>query len=236
VVAHAVLSTPDDGCKEHPKHVERSCSEIKYRLLTAASRWKLIYIRLVMQGTKNMQLIEYSASCRSQESVINWTGYEVHSQGTVGWFVQWKWDLSHSRSMQISSGAHPASWGSFLGGKVTSTWWPHTHLGNKVTNGCSCTSNPTYIFMTYTWDDLTFIHHMNTLSFIISRSVKCTGKWPPMPYAGLCVSTWKRFKYTYYTRKSRVSKRYKWCFKPSATRLLEVCQPNLKLPSTVKKH
>jgi hypothetical protein len=28
VVAYAVLSTPDDGCKEHPKHVERSCSAI----------------------------------------------------------------------------------------------------------------------------------------------------------------------------------------------------------------
>jgi hypothetical protein len=39
-----LASTPDDGCKEHPKHVERSYSEIKYSLLTAASRWKLIYI------------------------------------------------------------------------------------------------------------------------------------------------------------------------------------------------
>jgi hypothetical protein len=55
VVAHAVLSTPDDGCKEHPKDVERSCSEIKYRLLSAASRWKLIYIRLVMHGTMNVK-------------------------------------------------------------------------------------------------------------------------------------------------------------------------------------
>jgi hypothetical protein len=55
VVAHAVLSTPDDGCKEHPKHVERSCSEIKYRLLTAASRWKLICTRLVMHGTMNVK-------------------------------------------------------------------------------------------------------------------------------------------------------------------------------------
>jgi hypothetical protein len=45
VVAHAVLSTPDDGRKEHPKHIERSCSEIKYRLLTAASCWKLKNIR-----------------------------------------------------------------------------------------------------------------------------------------------------------------------------------------------
>jgi hypothetical protein len=51
VVAHTVLRTPDDGRKEHPKHVEKSCSEIKYRLVSAASRWKLIYIRLVMQGT-----------------------------------------------------------------------------------------------------------------------------------------------------------------------------------------
>jgi hypothetical protein len=48
VVAHAVLSTPDDGCKEHPKHVERFCSEIKYRLLTAATRWKLTNIRFVI--------------------------------------------------------------------------------------------------------------------------------------------------------------------------------------------
>jgi hypothetical protein len=57
VFAYAVLSTPDDGCKEHPKHVERSCSEIKYRLPTAASRWKLIYIRLVMHGTMNVKKV-----------------------------------------------------------------------------------------------------------------------------------------------------------------------------------
>jgi hypothetical protein len=55
VAAHAVLSTPDDGCKEHLKRVERSCSDIKYRLLTAASCWKLIYIRLVMHGTMNVK-------------------------------------------------------------------------------------------------------------------------------------------------------------------------------------
>jgi hypothetical protein len=36
VVAHAVFRTPDDGRKEHPKHVEESCSEIKYILLSAA--------------------------------------------------------------------------------------------------------------------------------------------------------------------------------------------------------
>jgi hypothetical protein len=54
-VAHAVLRTPDDGCKEHPKHVQKTCSEIKYRLLTAASRWKLIYIRLAMHGTMNVE-------------------------------------------------------------------------------------------------------------------------------------------------------------------------------------
>jgi hypothetical protein len=35
-------------------------------------------------------------------------------------------------------------------------------------------------------------------------------------------------------KKSHVSKRYKWHFKASTTRLLEVCQPNLKLPSTAK--
>jgi hypothetical protein len=45
VVAHAVFRTPDDGCKEHPKHVEKSYSEIKYRLLGVASVWKLIYIK-----------------------------------------------------------------------------------------------------------------------------------------------------------------------------------------------
>jgi hypothetical protein len=28
-LAYAVLSPPDDGCKEHPKYVERFCSEIK---------------------------------------------------------------------------------------------------------------------------------------------------------------------------------------------------------------
>jgi hypothetical protein len=55
VVARTVLRTPDDGRKEHPKHVEKSCSEIKYTLLNAASRWKLIYIRLVMHGTMNVK-------------------------------------------------------------------------------------------------------------------------------------------------------------------------------------
>jgi hypothetical protein len=72
VVAHAVLSTPDDGCKENPKHVERYCSEIKYRLLTAASRWKLIYIiqicicflmvlsyALKLQQMKTMNLLHF---------------------------------------------------------------------------------------------------------------------------------------------------------------------------------
>jgi hypothetical protein len=67
VVAHAVLSTPDDGCKEHPKHVERSCSEIKYRLQTAPSRWKLIYIRLVMHGTMNVNLHCNLSSHREHE-------------------------------------------------------------------------------------------------------------------------------------------------------------------------
>jgi hypothetical protein len=60
VVAHAVLSTPDDGCKEHPKHVERSCSEIKYRLLTAASLWKLTNIRFVMHGTMNGKIVFFT--------------------------------------------------------------------------------------------------------------------------------------------------------------------------------
>jgi hypothetical protein len=50
---HKFMYPPDDGCKEHPKHVEKSCSEIKYRLLTAASHLKLIYIRLVMHRTMN---------------------------------------------------------------------------------------------------------------------------------------------------------------------------------------
>jgi hypothetical protein len=44
VVGYAVLNNPDDGCKEHPKHVERFCSEIKSKLLTAASLWKLTNI------------------------------------------------------------------------------------------------------------------------------------------------------------------------------------------------
>jgi hypothetical protein len=56
VVAHAVLSIPEDGCKEHPKYLEKSCSEIKYRLQTAASRWKPIYIRLARHGTMNVKL------------------------------------------------------------------------------------------------------------------------------------------------------------------------------------
>jgi hypothetical protein len=111
----------------------------------------------------------------------------------------------------------------------------HIHLGNEVKNGCRCTSSPTYIFRTYTWDDLIFTHHMNTLSFIIlCWSVKRTGEWPPTPYAGLCVFTLKRLKYPHYARKSYVSKIYKWHFKPSTTRLLEVCQLNLKWPYTVK--
>jgi hypothetical protein len=46
VVAHAVFRTPEDGCKEHPKQVEKSCSEIKYRPLSVAFCWKLIYISI----------------------------------------------------------------------------------------------------------------------------------------------------------------------------------------------
>jgi hypothetical protein len=61
VIAHAVFRTPDDGCKEHPKHVEKSCSGIKYRLLSVASRWKLMYIRLVMRGTMNVKNIYWYA-------------------------------------------------------------------------------------------------------------------------------------------------------------------------------
>jgi hypothetical protein len=48
VVAHAVFRTLDDESKEHPKHVEESCNEIKCTLLTAASCWKLIYIKLMV--------------------------------------------------------------------------------------------------------------------------------------------------------------------------------------------
>jgi hypothetical protein len=71
VVAHAVLSTPDDGCKEHPKHVERSCSEIKYILLTATSCLKLIYIRLVMHGTMN---VKFTVGLTEMDYAdVNWT-------------------------------------------------------------------------------------------------------------------------------------------------------------------
>jgi hypothetical protein len=49
------------------------------------------------------------------------------------------------------------------GMRVTS----HIHLRNEVKNQCSCTSGPTYIFMIHTWDDFTFTHHVNTLTFII---------------------------------------------------------------------
>jgi len=66
-------------------------------------------------------IMEYSVLCGSQESVINCTGYEVDSQGTVGWYVPGKRDLLHPQSMQIGSGAHPASWALFLEVK-----WP-TH-------------------------------------------------------------------------------------------------------------
>jgi hypothetical protein len=38
-----VSCTPDDGRKGQPKHVEWYCSQIKYRLLTVASRWTLQY-------------------------------------------------------------------------------------------------------------------------------------------------------------------------------------------------
>jgi hypothetical protein len=62
VVAHAVLSTPDDGCKELSKHVERSCSEIKYRLLTAASRWKLTYIKLFTPSFRGSVWMSYFIS------------------------------------------------------------------------------------------------------------------------------------------------------------------------------
>jgi hypothetical protein len=65
LLAHAVFRTPDVGRKEHPKHVEEICSEIKYRLLSAASCWKLIYIRLVMHGTMN---VKFAKRCNGKIS------------------------------------------------------------------------------------------------------------------------------------------------------------------------
>ena len=46
VAVTTVLCTPDDGCGRHPKHVEWSCSKIKYRLRIVASRWTFINIDL----------------------------------------------------------------------------------------------------------------------------------------------------------------------------------------------
>jgi len=37
-----LLCTLDDGCERHPKHVEWSCSKIKYKLHIVAARWTLI--------------------------------------------------------------------------------------------------------------------------------------------------------------------------------------------------
>ena len=45
VAVTTVLSTPDDGCERHPKHVEWSCSKIKYWLLIVASCWTFIIYR-----------------------------------------------------------------------------------------------------------------------------------------------------------------------------------------------
>ena len=42
VTVTTVLCTPDDGCERHPKHVEWSCSKIKYRLHIVASHWTFI--------------------------------------------------------------------------------------------------------------------------------------------------------------------------------------------------
>jgi hypothetical protein len=67
MVEHTVFRTPDDGRKEHPKHVEESCIELKYRVLSVASRGKMIYIRLVTHGTVNVEFIS-----RLEESYRMW--------------------------------------------------------------------------------------------------------------------------------------------------------------------
>jgi hypothetical protein len=78
VVAHTVLRTPDEGHKEHPKHVEESCSEIKYRLLSAASLWKLIYIRLVMHGTMKVKFKLPNNSLNNNWHIF-WQGNQTYS-------------------------------------------------------------------------------------------------------------------------------------------------------------
>jgi hypothetical protein len=92
VVAHTVLRTPDDGCKEHPKRVEKSCSEIKYRLLAAASRWKLIYIRLVMHGTMNVKSEIFWYFMQRKMVVRHWrfgTTHRYHLQGSMKMGPYW---------------------------------------------------------------------------------------------------------------------------------------------------
>jgi hypothetical protein len=60
--------TPDDGCKEHPKHVQKSGSEIKYRLINAASRWKLIYIIFLSGLLQASKYVKCFNSCYSSQS------------------------------------------------------------------------------------------------------------------------------------------------------------------------
>jgi ABC-type glucose/galactose transport system permease subunit len=67
VVTHTVFRTPDDGCKEHPKHVEKSWSEIKYKLLMVHLVGNsFILIRLVMHGTMNVKSFATSRTTRQR--------------------------------------------------------------------------------------------------------------------------------------------------------------------------
>ena len=61
VFGTTVLCTPDDGCERHPKHVEWSCSKIKYSLHIVASRWtfsNICQIRVRLVVTRNSHVTE----------------------------------------------------------------------------------------------------------------------------------------------------------------------------------
>ena len=56
MAAVTVFSTPDDGRKGRPKHVEHTCSCNKHNTARVASCLFIIYYRLVMNGNSNIYI------------------------------------------------------------------------------------------------------------------------------------------------------------------------------------
>ena len=71
VAVTTVSCTTGDGCERHPKHVEGSCSKIKYRPLIVASRWTFI-IYNILCNIKNLMEHTVTTRLKSVQEVCCW--------------------------------------------------------------------------------------------------------------------------------------------------------------------